>query len=94
MHACVCIDEQEVKVEKLGATGYLVVTVTCKKHEEMLVSILEAFEEMNVNVVQARVTCKHLFAMEAIVEASIDTAILNQAILNVVQTQTLKLKLK
>ncbi|KAG8385408.1 hypothetical protein BUALT_Bualt03G0039900 [Buddleja alternifolia] len=71
---------KEVKIEKLGA-GYLIVRVTCKKCEEMLVSILEAFEEMNVNVVQARVTCKHFFGMEAIVEDNIDATILNEAIL-------------
>ncbi|KAK6154789.1 hypothetical protein DH2020_009037 [Rehmannia glutinosa] len=70
---------KEVKVEKLG-TGYLLVMVTCKKGGEMLVSILEAFEKMNLNVVQARVTCKHFFGMEAIVEANIDATILNEAI--------------
>ncbi|KAI3456124.1 hypothetical protein Pfo_012787 [Paulownia fortunei] len=78
---------QEVKVEKLG-TEYLLVRVTCKKGEELLVSILEAFEEMNLNVVQARVTCKHFFGMEAIVKADIDAAILNDAILKVIQRQT------
>lgn len=78
-----------MKVENLG-TGYLVVRVTCKKGEELLVSILEAFEEMNLNVVQARVTCKHFFGMEAIVKADIDATILNEAILKVVQMQTQK----
>ncbi|GFP97436.1 hypothetical protein PHJA_001887700, partial [Phtheirospermum japonicum] len=79
---------QEVKVEKLGA-GYLAVMVTCKKGEEMMVSILEAFDKLNVNVVQAKATCKHFFGMEAIVEANdIDATILNQAILKVIQTQT------
>ncbi|KAK6133542.1 hypothetical protein DH2020_032671 [Rehmannia glutinosa] len=80
---------QEVKVEKLG-TGYLLVMVTCKKGGEMLVLILEAFEKMNLNVVQARVTCKHFFGMEAIVEANIDATILNEAILKVIKTQTEK----
>ncbi|PIN21432.1 hypothetical protein CDL12_05856 [Handroanthus impetiginosus] len=78
---------QEVKVEKLG-TGYLIVRVTCKKGEEMLVSILEAFEEVNLNVIQARVTCKHFFGMEAIVKADIDATILNEVILKVIQRQT------
>ncbi|KAL3624840.1 hypothetical protein CASFOL_031508 [Castilleja foliolosa] len=71
---------QEVKVEKLE-TGYMAVTIRCKKGEEMMVSILEAFEKLDVNVVQAKATCKHLFGMEAIVEANnnIDETILSRA---------------
>ncbi|KAL3615141.1 hypothetical protein CASFOL_040802 [Castilleja foliolosa] len=77
---------QDVKVEKLG-TGYLAVTIRCKKGEEMMVSILEAFEKLDVNVVQAKVTCKDLFGMEAIVEANnIDATILSQAILKLFMT--------
>ncbi|XP_057797629.1 uncharacterized protein LOC131013528 [Salvia miltiorrhiza] len=78
---------QQVKVEKIG-TGHLVVLVTCKKGEEILVSILEAFEKLNVNVVQARVSCNHFFGMEAIVQDSVDAAILSHAILEVIQKQT------
>ncbi|EYU43319.1 hypothetical protein MIMGU_mgv1a015633mg [Erythranthe guttata] len=86
---------QEVKVEKIGTTGYLAVTVTCKKlgDEEMVGPIMEVFEKMNVNVVQVRVSSQHFFGMEAIVEDNIDAAILNQAILRVVQTQTQKIGL-
>ncbi|PIN06683.1 hypothetical protein CDL12_20746 [Handroanthus impetiginosus] len=81
---------QEVKVEKLG-TGYLIVTVTCKKGEELLVSILEAFEKLNLNVVQTRVPCKHFFGMEAIVEANnIHEATLKEAILQVIQNHAEK----
>ncbi|XP_051133649.1 uncharacterized protein LOC127253235 [Andrographis paniculata] len=59
---------QQVKVEKVGR-GYLTVVVTCKKvaGEQVLVSILEEFERMNLNVLQARVSCNHIFGMEAIV---------------------------
>lgn len=71
-------------MEKIG-TGYLMVIVTCKKGEEMLVSILEVFEKMNVNVLQARVSCKHFFGMEAIVEDTVDAATLTEAILKVIQ---------
>ncbi|KAL8045712.1 hypothetical protein ABFX02_08G132300 [Erythranthe guttata] len=86
---------QEVKVEKIGTTGYLAVTVTCKKlgDEEMVGPIMEVFEKMNVNVVQVRVSSQHFFGMEAIVEDNIDAAVLNQAILRVVQTQTQKIGL-
>ncbi|CAI9782085.1 unnamed protein product [Fraxinus pennsylvanica] len=80
---------QEVKVEKDG-TRY-VVRVTCKKGEDLLVSIIEAFEEMNLNVLEAKVTSKHFFGMEAIAEAKghdIDSRILTQTILNVIQRPT------
>ncbi|XP_022847729.1 uncharacterized protein LOC111370285 [Olea europaea var. sylvestris] len=80
---------QEVKVEKDG-TRY-VVRVTCKKGQDLLVSIIEAFEEMNLNVLEARVTTKHFFGMEAIAEAKgqdIDSRILTQTILNVIQRPT------
>ncbi|KAG6420578.1 hypothetical protein SASPL_117112 [Salvia splendens] len=78
---------QQVKVEKVG-TGHLVVMVTCKKGEEILVSILEAFEKLNVNVVQARVSCNHFFSMEAIVQDTIDASILRDSILELIQQQT------
>uniref|UniRef100_M1CJH7 Plant bHLH transcription factor ACT-like domain-containing protein n=1 Tax=Solanum tuberosum TaxID=4113 RepID=M1CJH7_SOLTU len=58
----------EVKVEKLIGTRFLV-KVTCKKGKDVLVSILEAFEDMKLIVVQARVTSRYFFGMEAIVEA-------------------------
>ncbi|XP_022899484.1 uncharacterized protein LOC111412823 [Olea europaea var. sylvestris] len=80
---------QEVKVEKNG-TKY-VVRVTCKKGEDLLVSIIEAFEEMNLNVLEAKVTSKHFFGMEAIAEAKgqdIDSRILTETILNVIQRPT------
>ncbi|KAK6124182.1 hypothetical protein DH2020_042091 [Rehmannia glutinosa] len=80
---------QEVQVEKLG-TGHLVVRITCKKGEHLLVSILEVFEEMNLNVLQARVTSNHFFGMEAIVKTDVDASILNEAILKVIQRQTEK----
>ncbi|KAI9197598.1 hypothetical protein LWI28_001333 [Acer negundo] len=57
---------EEVKVEKIGET--FLVKVICKKGDEnKLVSILEVFDEMGVNVVQASVSCNYYFSMEAIV---------------------------
>ncbi|KAL6567349.1 hypothetical protein OROGR_001017 [Orobanche gracilis] len=78
---------QEVRVEKVG-TEYLSVRITCKKGEKLLVSILVAFEEMNASILQARVTGKHFFGMEAIVKADLDASALNQAILKIIQSQT------
>ncbi|XP_073057525.1 uncharacterized protein [Primulina eburnea] len=77
---------QDVKVEKFGS-GFFSVRVTCKKSEEILGSILEALEGMKMNVVQARVTCKHFFGMEAIVEAAsadTDETVVNEAVLKAV----------
>ncbi|KZV18049.1 hypothetical protein F511_39154 [Dorcoceras hygrometricum] len=78
---------QDVKVEKVGA-GFFSVRVTCKKSEEILGSILEAFEGMKVNVIQARVACKHFFTMEAIVEASAgtDETMVNEGVLQAVRS--------
>ncbi|XP_057493903.1 uncharacterized protein LOC130779320 [Actinidia eriantha] len=58
---------QEVKVDKIG--GEFLMRVRCKKRKNLLVSILETFEEMGLNVVQARVSCNCLLTIEAIVEA-------------------------
>ncbi|KAM3393958.1 hypothetical protein P3S68_002959 [Capsicum galapagoense] len=74
---------QEVKVEKLIGTRFLV-KVTCKKGKDVLVSILEAFEDMKLSVIQARVTSKYFFGMEAIVEVenevNLDVKVLTKAL--------------
>lgn len=74
-------------MENLGR-DYLLVKIRCKKNEDMLVSVLEAFEEMKLKVLEARITCKVLFGMEAIVKADINADILNQALLKLVRHQT------
>ncbi|PPD73544.1 hypothetical protein GOBAR_DD29517 [Gossypium barbadense] len=57
---------QEVKVEKISGEQF-VVRVACNKGGDKLVSILEVFDELGLNVVQARVSCRHFFSMEAII---------------------------
>lgn len=42
------------------------VRVTCEKAEDTLISILEAFDEMGLNILQAKVSCNSYFSMEAI----------------------------
>nr|GMD04455.1 uncharacterized protein LOC109162466 [Ipomoea batatas]GMD08334.1 uncharacterized protein LOC109162466 [Ipomoea batatas] len=63
---------QEVKVEKDGKK--IIVKVACKKvgHQDLVVRIVEALEEMDLSIVELRVSCKYIFAMEAIVEAAED----------------------
>ncbi|GMI93501.1 hypothetical protein HRI_003019400 [Hibiscus trionum] len=59
---------KEVKVEKIGEE--FVVRVSCSKRGgDKLVSILEAFDELGLDVVRASVSCSHLFSMEAIAVA-------------------------
>ncbi|KAG4178325.1 hypothetical protein ERO13_A10G035000v2 [Gossypium hirsutum] len=57
---------QEVKVEKINGEQF-VLKVACNKGGDKLVSILEVFDELGLNVVQARVSCRHFFSMEAII---------------------------
>lgn len=51
-------------VEKIGEK--FIVRVRCNKGENRLVSVLEAFEEMGLIVLQASVSSNYYFAMEAI----------------------------
>lgn len=48
------------------------VRITCEKGSDKLVAILEAFEEMRLNVQQARVSCENGFSLEAIAVAEED----------------------
>lgn len=75
---------QEVKVEKNNEGGFAV-SVTCEKEGDTLVSVLEAFEEMGLHIVEARVSCNDLFAMEATAvpqnQARMDVTDVTQAII-------------
>ncbi|OIW19248.1 hypothetical protein TanjilG_20373 [Lupinus angustifolius] len=61
-------EKENVKVEKVMA-GTFVVRVTCDEGGDKLVSILEAFDEMCLNVEQAKVCCENGFSLEAIAVA-------------------------
>ncbi|XP_038708618.1 transcription factor SCREAM2-like [Tripterygium wilfordii] len=54
-----------VSVETLEK-GYLINVYSDKSCPGLLVSILEAFEELSLNVLQARVSCTDSFQLEAI----------------------------
>ncbi|KAL0542738.1 hypothetical protein IC582_017812 [Cucumis melo] len=66
---------KEVKVEKNGEEFR--VKVRCEKGGDRLVSVLEAFEKMGLNVVEARVSCTECFCMEAIAVAEDHHQLLN-----------------
>ncbi|KAG2687921.1 hypothetical protein I3843_09G072100 [Carya illinoinensis] len=61
------VPNKDVEVHKVGQ-GFLV-RVNCEKGTDRLVTILEAFDEMGLNVQQAKVSCSNCFAMEAIAVA-------------------------
>ncbi|XP_041024153.1 uncharacterized protein LOC121264880 [Juglans microcarpa x Juglans regia] len=61
------VPNKDVEVHKVGQ-GFLV-RVNCEKGTDKLVTILEAFDEMGLNVQQAKVSCSNCFALEAIAVA-------------------------
>ncbi|XP_010274413.1 PREDICTED: uncharacterized protein LOC104609736 [Nelumbo nucifera] len=78
----------EVKVERIE-NGF-VVEVRCEKGPDLLVSILEAFEDTSLNVLQARVSSNHCFCMESMVEAqdqALDARDVTQAVLRAISKQ-------
>ncbi|ERN04107.1 hypothetical protein AMTRI_Chr08g167890 [Amborella trichopoda] len=55
----------QVTVETLEK-GFLITVFSAKSGPGLLVSILEAFEELGLNVLQARVSCTDTFRLEAV----------------------------
>ncbi|MED6216440.1 hypothetical protein PIB30_007784 [Stylosanthes scabra] len=86
--------EEVVKVEKVKGGGRFVVRIKCEKGGEKLVSVLEAFEEMGVNVENAKVSCEGGFRMEAIVavaehdQSVVDVTHITEALLKAIATTT------
>ncbi|AET04135.1 hypothetical protein MtrunA17_Chr8g0379441 [Medicago truncatula] len=83
-------DNKDVKIEKIRE-GTFMVKVTCEKGGDKLVPILEAFEEMCVNVEEARVSCENGFSMEAIIVAedeNLDVIDVNEALLKAIGKQS------
>ncbi|XP_030547239.1 uncharacterized protein LOC115752941 [Rhodamnia argentea] len=80
--------EPEVKVQKVGDKFEL--KVNCERREDGLVSILEALDEMGLDVLQARVSCDRVFSMEAFVVAqdqALEASDVAQAILRAMEKQ-------
>lgn len=78
-------------MEKIEASFH--VRVTCEKAGDTLVSILDAFDEMGLNILQAKVSCNSYFAMEAIAahvsqnQHKLDVTDITQAIIKATQKQ-------
>lgn len=71
--------------------GLIEMKVACKMGKDILVPILEVLEKMNLNVVNAKVNCDCIFAMEAVVEeldkAPLDLGQLREALLGAIRSQ-------
>ncbi|KAL1328776.1 hypothetical protein HN51_038559 [Arachis hypogaea] len=93
----VSLKKEVVKVEKVKG-GRFVVRIKCEKGKgkegEKLVSILEAFEEMSVNVENAKVSCEGGFSMDAIIavaqenDKTLDVTHLTEALLKAIEKQS------
>lgn len=73
-------------MKKVGQ-GFLV-RVNCEKGTDRLVTILEAFDKMGLNVLQARVSCSNVFALEAIAAAqdqALDVKEVTKALLRTIE---------
>ncbi|KAJ0978476.1 hypothetical protein J5N97_013950 [Dioscorea zingiberensis] len=76
-----------VNVETLNK-GFLINVLSEKSCPGLLVSILEAFEELGLTVLEARVSCDDTFHLEAVGEnemASMDSHVMKQAVLQAIK---------
>lgn len=84
-----------MKVDAVGSNR-LVVKVSCLKGEGLLVRILEALEDMNLRVLQARVSSQFFFfTMDAILEAHdshFSSDAVTQAILKAIDQKSCEIK--
>ncbi|KAL1545418.1 transcription factor bHLH61-like isoform X1 [Salvia divinorum] len=79
----------QVKVETLEK-GFLINVLSEKNCPGLLVSILEAFEELGLEVLDARVSCSDQFRLEAVSENegpsdSIDAQVVKRAVLQAIR---------
>ncbi|PIN15753.1 hypothetical protein CDL12_11612 [Handroanthus impetiginosus] len=83
------LSAQQVKVETLEK-GFLINVFSEKNCPGLLVSILEAFEELGLEVLDARVSCSDNFRLQAVSENegqsdSIDAQVVKQAVLEAIR---------
>ncbi|KAL5053757.1 hypothetical protein RYX36_034439 [Vicia faba] len=80
-------DNKAVKIVKISE-GTFMVRVTCEKGGGKLVAILEAFEEICMNVEEAKVSCENEFSMEAIIvteDQTLDVTDVTEMILKAIE---------
>ncbi|XP_020233468.1 transcription factor SCREAM2 [Cajanus cajan] len=84
------IDELPMVIVKTLKKGFLINVVLEKNCPGMLVSILEAFEELGLDVLDARVSCEDSFQLEAVGKEShkndsVDAQVVKQAVLRAIK---------
>ncbi|PIA42116.1 hypothetical protein AQUCO_02100166v1 [Aquilegia coerulea] len=82
-----------VKVKKLENNCFEVV-VTCKKVQDLLMSIMESLEEIGLDVLHVDINCSQLFHLEVIAEAedssTLDVEKVTETIYEVLETKGVK----
>ncbi|KAL5732142.1 hypothetical protein ACHQM5_004795 [Ranunculus cassubicifolius] len=82
----------DVKVVELESCCFAV-RVTCEKVQDLLVSLVEAFEKMGIEVLQADINANEVFDMEAIIETedeSVDVDDVTETIYEVLEIKGVK----
>ncbi|KAG4922228.1 hypothetical protein AAZX31_18G191900 [Glycine max] len=84
------IDELPMVVVKTLKKGFLINVLLEKNFPGMLVSILETFEELGLDVLDARVSCEDSFQLEAVGREShkndsVDAQVVKQAVLQAIK---------
>ncbi|KAG4992875.1 hypothetical protein AAZX31_09G255900 [Glycine max] len=84
------IDELPMVIVKTLKKGFLINVLLEKNCPGMLVSILEAFEELGLDVLDARVSCEDSFQLEAVGREShkndsVDAQVVKQAVLQAIK---------
>ncbi|XP_039129285.1 uncharacterized protein LOC120265442 [Dioscorea cayenensis subsp. rotundata] len=68
--------------------GFLINVYSEKSSQGLLVSVLETFEELGLNAIEARVSCTDTFHLEAVGEnlvANLDAQVVKQAVLQAIK---------
>ncbi|CAI0416203.1 unnamed protein product, partial [Linum tenue] len=79
-----------VTVETLEKKGFLINIFSGKNCPGLLVSVLEAFEDLGLNVVEARASCSDSFRLQAVgsgeegEQQTIDPQVIKQAVLQAI----------
>ncbi|KAK7340022.1 hypothetical protein VNO77_20714 [Canavalia gladiata] len=86
------IDELPMVTVKTLKKGFLINVILEKNFPGMLVSILEVFEELGLDVLDARVSCEDSFQLEAVGKEShmndsvgVDAQVVKQAVLGAIK---------
>lgn len=84
------MDEQPMVSVKTLEKGFLINVLLEKNSPGMLVSILEAFEDLGLDVLDARVSCEDTFQLEAVggdshKDDSINAQVVKQAVLQAIK---------